>query len=93
MLMNVPRLVTAYYTTEAGGPSLPEQGTENIDKIYAENFRAADHLRRIQEEAQTIVGDPLVPMPERGEERASWVLPQETIGEAKEEWRNAATPH
>ncbi|MDE3040330.1 MAG: hypothetical protein KGJ82_07105 [Nitrospirota bacterium] len=92
MLVNVPRLVTAYYT-EAGGPSLPEQETENIDKIYAENFRGADHLRRIQEEARTIVGDPLVPMPERGEERALWVLPQETIGEAKEEWRNAATPH
>jgi phosphoglucomutase len=25
-------------------------------KIYAESFRGADHLRRIQEEAQTIVG-------------------------------------
>jgi phosphoglucomutase len=30
-------------------------GTENIYKIYAESFRGADHLRRIMEEAQTIV--------------------------------------
>ena len=30
-------------------------GTEDIYKIYAESFRDADHLRRIQEEAQTIV--------------------------------------
>jgi phosphoglucomutase len=34
-------------------------GTENIYKIYAESFRGADHLRRILEEAQTIVGDAL----------------------------------
>lgn len=30
-------------------------GTENIYKIYAESFRGADHLQRIQEEAQAIV--------------------------------------
>ena len=30
-------------------------GTENIYKIYAESFRGADHLRRIMEDAQTIV--------------------------------------
>ena len=30
-------------------------GTENIYKIYAESFRGADHLRRLQEEAQAIV--------------------------------------
>jgi phosphoglucomutase len=30
-------------------------GTENIYKIYAESFRGADHLRRILEEAQTLV--------------------------------------
>jgi phosphoglucomutase len=30
-------------------------GTENIYKIYAESFQGADHLRRIQEEAQAIV--------------------------------------
>ena len=31
-------------------------GTEDIYKIYAESFRDADHLRRIQAEAQSIVG-------------------------------------
>ncbi len=31
-------------------------GTEDVYKIYAESFRGRDHLRRIQEEAQTIVG-------------------------------------
>jgi phosphoglucomutase len=30
-------------------------GTEDIYKIYAESFRGADHLKRIQEEAQTMV--------------------------------------
>ena len=30
-------------------------GTENVYKIYAESFRDRDHLRRIQEEAQSIV--------------------------------------
>ena len=34
-------------------------GTEDIYKIYAESFRGADHLRRIQEEAQTIVNTAL----------------------------------
>jgi phosphoglucomutase len=34
-------------------------GTENIYKIYAESFQGADHLKRIQEEAQTIVSDAL----------------------------------
>jgi len=31
-------------------------GTEDVYKIYAESFRGADHLRRIQAEAQAIVG-------------------------------------
>ena len=34
-------------------------GTENIYKIYAESFRGENHLRRIQEEAQTIVNEAL----------------------------------
>jgi phosphoglucomutase len=34
-------------------------GTENIYKIYAESFRGADHLRRLLEEAQTIVNNAL----------------------------------
>ena len=34
-------------------------GTEGLHKIYAESFRGFDHLRRILEEARTIVGDTL----------------------------------
>ena len=34
-------------------------GTEDIYKIYAESFKGADHLRRIEEEAQTIVNGAL----------------------------------
>ena len=34
-------------------------GTEEIYKIYAESFLGQDHLRRIQEEAQTIVTETL----------------------------------
>ncbi len=34
-------------------------GTEDIYKIYAESFRGADHLRRIQDEARSIVSDAL----------------------------------
>jgi phosphoglucomutase len=34
-------------------------GTEDIYKIYAESFLGQDHLRRIQEEAQTIVSQTL----------------------------------
>ncbi len=34
-------------------------GTEDIYKIYAESFLGQDHLRRIEEEAQTIVSDTL----------------------------------
>jgi phosphoglucomutase len=40
-------------------------GTEDIYKIYAESFRGADHLRRILEEAQTIVNGALTAEPQR----------------------------
>lgn len=36
-------------------------GTENIYKIYAESFQGAEHLRRIQEEAQIIVSKAIAP--------------------------------
>jgi phosphoglucomutase len=44
---------------ESGWFAARPSGTEDIYKIYAESFRGADHLRRIQEEAQTIVSDAL----------------------------------
>jgi len=36
-------------------------GTENIFKIYAESFQGAEHLRRIQDEAQIIVSKAIAP--------------------------------
>ena len=41
--------------TENGWFAARPSGTEDVYKIYAESFRGQDHLRRIQEEAQTIV--------------------------------------
>jgi phosphoglucomutase len=34
-------------------------GTEDVYKLYAESFRGRDHLRRIQEEAQTLISSVL----------------------------------
>ena len=75
------------------GTTIP--GTENIYKIYAESFRGTDHLRRILEEAQTIVSDDLAAAPVPGQEkcRASSVLHQQTASEAKDEWRNEGNPN
>jgi phosphoglucomutase len=44
---------------ESGWFAARPSGTEDIYKIYAESFRGADHLRRILEEAQTIVSEAL----------------------------------
>ncbi len=44
---------------EGGWFAARPSGTEDIYKIYAESFRGADHLRRILEEAQTIVSEAL----------------------------------
>jgi phosphoglucomutase len=42
-------------TTENGWFAARPSGTEDIYKIYAESFKGADHLKRIQTEAQEIV--------------------------------------
>jgi len=41
--------------TENGWFAARPSGTEEIYKIYAESFKGTDHLKQIQEEAQTIV--------------------------------------
>jgi phosphoglucomutase len=41
--------------TENGWFAARPSGTENVYKIYAESFRDAAHLRRIQDEAQSLV--------------------------------------
>ena len=48
---------------ESGWFAARPSGTENIYKIYAESFRGVDHLRRIQEEAQTIVNAAMAAKP------------------------------
>ena len=42
-------------STKNGWFAARPSGTENVYKIYAESFRGADHLRRIQSQAQEIV--------------------------------------
>ena len=44
---------------ESGWFAARPSGTEDIYKIYAESFRGPDHLRRILEEAEAIVGEAL----------------------------------
>ncbi|MEM1055512.1 MAG: phosphoglucomutase (alpha-D-glucose-1,6-bisphosphate-dependent) [Bacteroidota bacterium] len=44
-------------TTENGWFAARPSGTEDVYKIYAESFRGADHLARLQAEAQEVVQD------------------------------------
>jgi len=46
-------------SSESGWFAARPSGTENIYKIYGESFRGEDHLRKIIEEAQTIVNKAL----------------------------------
>jgi phosphoglucomutase len=48
---------------ESGWFAARPSGTEDIYKIYGESFRGADHLRRILDEAQTIVSHALAAAP------------------------------
>ena len=41
--------------TENGWFAARPSGTEDVYKIYAESFKGEDHLRKIQEEAQTLI--------------------------------------
>jgi phosphoglucomutase len=49
--------------TESGWFAARPSGTEDIYKIYAESFRDEAHLRKILEEAQSIVGTALAAQP------------------------------
>ena len=44
-------------STKSGWFAVRPSGTENIYKIYAESFSGEDHLKRILEEAHTIIND------------------------------------
>jgi phosphoglucomutase len=45
--------------TEQGWFAARPSGTEDVYKLYAESFRGKDHLKRIQEEAQALIGKAL----------------------------------
>ena len=45
--------------SEGGWFAARPSGTEEVYKIYAESFHGAEHLKRIQQEAQVIVGQAL----------------------------------
>ena len=68
-------------------------GTENIYKIYAESFQSADHLRRILEEAQTIVSEALDSEPATDKFCAPMKPHAMTVREAVAVWRNEGDPN
>lgn len=51
--------------TENGWFAARPSGTEDVYKIYAESFLGADHLKKIQHEAQELVTRVLSPEPQR----------------------------
>jgi phosphoglucomutase len=63
-------------------------GTEEVYKIYAESFCGADHLRRIQEQAQTIVGAAFAAA---AKPRSAAI--QQLDKRAKAIWRNKGNPN
>ena len=79
--------------TENGWFAARPSGTENIYKIYAESFRGADHLRRILEEAQTIVSDALGIEPVVDSYCAPFPPHQMTVKEAVAVWRYEGDPN
>jgi phosphoglucomutase len=63
--------------TKTGWFAARPSGTENINKIYAESFQDGEHLRRLLEEAQSMVSETLAaaPMSERERVEPSFRLP------------------
>ncbi len=49
--------------TENGWFAARPSGTEEVYKLYAESYVGRDHLKRIQEDAQTIIRRALRDMP------------------------------
>ena len=80
-------------SAENGWFAARPSGTEDIYKIYAESFLGADHLRRILEEARTIVGGALAAAPEPANGLPSPAPHQHTVSQSKEAWRNEGNPN
>jgi len=68
-------------------------GTENIYKIYAESLQGRNHLRRILDEAQTIVSDALGVEPPTDSYCAPLPPHQMTVQEAVAVWRYEGDPN
>jgi len=64
-------------SAESGWFAARPSGTEAIYKIYAESFRGPDHLRRIQQEAQAIVGSLFGETAAGSESKAAELAPHE----------------
>ena len=79
-------------SAESGWFAARPSGTENIYKIYGESFRGADQLRRLLEEAQTIVNNALAPGGGRSNGSASPAPPQDPVSAAWAEWRSEGKP-
>jgi phosphoglucomutase len=47
--------------TDHGWFAARPSGTEDVYKLYAESFRDPEHLKKIQDEARTMVSAALVP--------------------------------
>ena len=45
--------------TDNGWFAARPSGTEDVYKLYAESFQGKEHLKRIQEEAQTLIAHAL----------------------------------
>ena len=68
-------------------------GTEDIYKIYAESFQGEDHLRRILDEAQSMVSDVLGKEPTIDKVCAPMKPHPMTVQEAVAVWRNEGGPN
>ena len=68
-------------------------GTEDIYKVYAESFRDEAHLRRILEEAQTVVDAALAGATAPAAVPALPAPHQQTEREAVEAWENEGDPN
>ena len=79
--------------TESGWFAARPSGTEDIYKIYAESFRGKAHLRRILEEAQTIVSATLAAAATPKAGPVPSVPHRATTGAAVAVRRGAGDPH
>jgi phosphoglucomutase len=77
--------------TKSGWFAARPSGTEDIYKIYAESFCGDSHLRRILEEAQTIVSATLAGAAAAGPRSSP--RHQQTESDAVAAWRNEGDPN